>query len=947
MSWYSRPIQPIDPIVVSGQPKPSFRYVRDNFAGTGQNSHDIPPTQDQAMWQALTNVQPITKGVLERRWGYTQFAGFGAFTNRLYSYQSDALGTRAILTTGPFGVSANTESGASYNSAVFAALSGAVIRSVTSRNYQYFCNGNIALSNHRTGDSLKWNGSATNFAGVSNIGIVNTDVTINNVGGGSSGNTVGPNTGTTGATNGTGNPPAWAWSNAGGQFANNFVSPASVTTAWGGANGTRTTNNLSATGFFNSAPGSGVAGIHVTYTMQYSAGGTGGVPTYNLTAQLLKNNIPVGTPKTLTNVFTGFQNTPTTFNFGGSNDTWGATLSPNDIVQPGFGVQIYLTGSIFAGTNATETFQVGYVQCTATLTGTSGGATTSGTGVGVVSAQAGGSVSLTIGRIYYLVGNNSSTGHFSDLSNASASTGSVQNSEFDLVLATYNDPQVDTKYLLATADGGDPSILYEVQCLIPGLTVTSWNLAANVVTFTGTYTGSPPANSSTVTLGGFSHGSYFNGQTVTVTSTTGTTLVASFTHANDSATEFGIVGTPGFAIPNSVTQVVDNNSDPNLVTNQPLVYTDQFGTTYGLALNTPPPAGNLLIKHQGRLWMAGVSGSTHSVYFSKSIAELTLPNSFIAGKYEECWPGSNYFDISDGAESVTGFLTDGSTLYIGTQSHIRRLVGNAPANFQLPQIVHPAAGLINQEVWQLVFNQGAPSGCCWLTPDFRVIQSDFNTYVDIGGPIQNILNSIQPQAQTLAHASFVSSGEYALYILSVPLNSTTQCDTHLVFDLKNRQWFVWKPTSGSLALLFNINAAGTPQWIFINGAGLAMNIYGSAFATDAGMAIPVTATTSWLHLGEPTRRKMLTEIEIFGNLGTTVTLFGGNNLQDMIGSSIDPANAIVYNRSLVQSPFGPYKTYLTGEECKHRYYQFTFTANNTTPVFLSAYNVLTVPMDDV
>lgn len=949
MAWYNRPIQPIDPVVVSQQPKPSVRYVRDNFAGTGQDSHTIAPAQDQAMWQSLVNVQPITKAVIERRWGYNQFAPLSVPFNRLYNFQSDSTGNRQIIAAGLPNIEAFNENGTIYNPSIFVpAAPNGIVRSITSRNYQYFCDGFNALNSttHLTGDSLKWNGAAS--GGVTNIGIVNTDTTANTASGAGSSNTVGPTSPGTitqlNTSRGGGFGAGASWSNINGLIGTgNGVASVFV-------NGTVTfSNGLVANNFgFAITPTATIVGIQVSCSA--AANPAFGAGSRTLVAYMTKNG-------TTTNSFSRSVSLTSTslqsFTFGGPTDLWNWSFSPSDITNNTFGVYIDEEGASAGGNTVT----VQNVKITIFLGNQAGGSTTSGAGIGLIGGVAGGNVNLTIGRIYYMVGNNSSTGHFSDLSAASQSTGVLTNDEVSLLLATYNDPQVDTKYLLATADGGDPSILYEVQPLVPGLTITSWAInGANSVTFTGAWTGTPYSVGQTFVVGGLVHGSYMNTQTMTTTASTSTTLTANFTHAADSSTEGGVAGNYSYAIPNSVGFVVDNcveapvagslGTSPSALTlNQVLAYTDQFGNTYGVALNSPPPAGSLLIKHQGRLWMAGVTGATHSVYFSKSTSELTLPNGFIAGKYEEAWPASNYFDVSDGAENVTGLLSDGQTLYIGTQAHIRRLLGNAPANFQLPQIIHPQVGLINQEVWQIVFMQGAPSGSIWMTPDFRVIQSDFNTYVDIGAPIQDVLNSLQPQAQTLAHAAFVASGEYNLYILSVPVNSTTFCDTHLVFDLKARQWFVWKPATGSLALLFNITANGSPQWLFIDGAGANIDQYNSVSPTDGGIAIPVTATTSWLHLSEPTRRKILNELTVYGNVNMLVTVNGANSAQDI--AAPDGPGSIVFNRALRQSPFGNWNLYLTGEESHHRYYQITFASNNGQSPVLTSYVVSFDPLDDI
>jgi hypothetical protein len=1048
MSWYSSPIQPIDPVVVSQTPKPPIRYMRDNFSNTGQNSYFQAPAQDQSMWQSLLNVQPITQGILNQRWGYNPFvatialgnstalvsasspgsfvpiatvvvtstAGLyagqsitiagntdpvfnGTFSiltvnsattmslnftalsashsgtggtlslalaitsNRLYNFQSDSLGTRAIIAAGLPGVVAYNENGTVYNGDIFvpSAASG-IIRSITSRNFQYFCDGYNALNSvtHQTGDSLKWNGAAT--GGVTNIGILTSDVTTNAAGGGTSGNSFGPNTGTTAVDVPYSTPNAWtrpsgifsnslslaAYCNVGESIAVQNISFPYQHWIYTYSNVKLVSDTIQATGFFNSISGTTVAGVQVS--IQYNATLTQPVQVFNKCTgfvQLVKNGVATGTIK-------GFQLTADgnthTVNLGSASDLWGGSFAPADLTASNFGFNIYMSAS-FAQVGGPSTtynpnFQVfvPYGTITVTMAGNVGTSSSSGTGVGVVSGVAGGAINLTLGRTYYLVANTATVGHYSDLSNPSGNTGPCTNTEFNLLLATYNDPQVDTKYVLATPDGGDPSILYEASVLVPGLTVASWAInGSNQVTFTGTWTGPQYANGATFVVGGLSHGSYLNGQTLTVTGTSPTTVSANFTHGADSATEIGIAGNYSFAIPNGVTYVVDDTTDPLLVLNQPLLFTDTSGNEFGVTLNSPPPAGNLLIKHQGRLWMAGVPGATHSVFFSKSVVELTLPNGFIAGKYEESWPGSNYFDVSDGAESVSGFLSDGTTLYIGTQNHIRRLLGNSPTTFQEPQIVHPEVGLINQEVWQLTFMQGAPSGSIWMTPDFRVIQSDFNTYVDIGTPVQDILNNLQSTAPLLAHASFVADGEYELYILAVPYRQSTYCDTQLVFDLRTRQWFTWQPAGGSLSLLYNITQTAIPQWLFINGAGNAINIFSSLATTDNGTTIPVTATTTWMHLGEAARRKMLNEIQVYGNTAMTMSVYGSNNLADFTSSP----RPVVYNRALQQSPFGTWNLYLTGDRTRYRYYQFTFNANNGRIPFLGSYAISAIPMDDL
>ena len=712
MSWYSTPIQPIDPVVASQTPKPPARYMRDNFSATGQNSYVQAPSQDQSMWQSLLNVQPITQGILNQRWGYVPFSGAlqyavstnvisashpGSFVpisdvtlvsvgglavgqslviagntnnyfngtfpiisisgtvvvlstpatsgsmtgtggiasfsiaidyNRLASFQSDSLGTRAIILSGSQGVSTLLESGLVYNPGLFVPSGGGIMRSITSRNFQYFCDGSNALNpaTHLTGDSLKWNGAA--IGGVTNIGILTSDVTSNVVGGGTSGGSVGPDTGTTAVDVHYSTPNAWT--NTAGIFTNSFGTPAFCTVSetvtatpyytgsgfsYSYSNVLTTSDTIQATNFFSSYPASSVNGLQVAITYIATLSNHSFNASYVTgSIQLLKSGVVTGNIKNVTLLADGNAHTAI---LGNASDLWGSSFSPADLVQSNFGLTLVANGYFSPNPNTAGTFnvnfnvKVSYVTITAFAPSTLATSNSSGTGVGITGINAGGNVNLILGRTYYLVANTATVGHFSDLSVPSGSTGACTNADISLILATYNDPQVDTKYLLATPDGGDPSILYEVSVLPvnTGFNITSWVInGSDVATFTGTYNGTQFPVGTQVTITGLTHGVYMNGQVLSVTSSTPTTFVATVDSGADSATETGFGGLATFAIPNGTTIVIDNTPDPTLVLNQPLLYTDNSGNEFGVSLNDPPPAGNILIKHQGRLWMAGVTG---------------------------------------------------------------------------------------------------------------------------------------------------------------------------------------------------------------------------------------------------------------------------------------------------------------------------------------------------
>lgn len=823
MSFYKSPVRPYDPVIEDDKDSQASRYYRDSFDATGQDSRTNPPGQDQSLWEALTNVMPITRAGLDRRRGYSVFSqdlSVPAFS-RLFSFQRDTDGLRAIVGANALSIDVFNEDGSNYGiGGPFTPLLPP--RMVNSRSYGYFFSGAAA-------DQMKWDGTAPagTFSGQTKWGIAfpTTIATLN----------AGPN----------GASAASGWFNSDkalvqdGVFATTTL-PAGITNSV----------NLAITGFGFAIPTTAtILGITAFFRGRCIATDTGGC-TRILSMGLLKNNVYIGGQRGVV-VPTGATNG--SYLNGASTDLWNSSWLPSEINAPGFGV---------------------FLQGVTNGLGHPGAATWGIDGVSIIvayqaSPQAiavanggGGSVTLTVGRIYYYVFQNSGTGHYSDLSPASASTGPLTSNQVNLSgIAVSSDTQVDSKTILATTDGGDPSELFYVA-----------------------------------------------------------------------------------TIPNSQTTYTDNTDEATLDLNQVYQFTDAFGNDFGVAGNTPPPNGTVCVKHKGRLWMA----VGQNLYYSKSVADLTLPNGFIAGKYEEAWPQDTFLDISEGAETVQGLLSNGQALFIGTQRHIRWVTGDDPTNFSEPEVVHAEVGLLNQEVWQNVFVQGTPSGCIWLSPDFRVIGSDFNSYHDIGHPIQDILDTINPSAAQSSHAMFVDDGEFDLYILAIPTGSNTSCDTHCIFNMRSQQWVVWTPTNPSLSMLFNVTSTGVPQWLFA-GNTLVYQYLESA-TNDNGTSFLTTARTSWLHLGAPTHRKLLEELEVIGDPNMKITVEGASPQGDFTGGNINSYKSAV---APIISPFKQLKVYLATSGTKDRYYRFTFTSNFTDPVFhtnppfLRSYNIKSIPFNSI
>ena len=476
-----------------------------------------------------------------------------------------------------------------------------------------------------------------------------------------------------------------------------------------------------------------------------------------------------------------------------------------------------------------------------------------------------GAITLTTGRVYFVVYFNNVSQSYSDLSPASAITGplTAENEELTDIPVSTN-PQVTSKLILATADGGDPTTLYELAI-----------------------------------------------------------------------------------IPNAQTSYLDATPEATLLAATIWQDTDSSGNTHGVFGNFPPPVGAMYpTTHNGRIWLT----TGEILLFSKSLDDVTTSSGVIAGRYEEAWPPSNAINVAVGAEEIHGLLSDGQTLYIGTESHIFRVTGDSPSNFSEPEIVFPQTGLLNQDVWQLVYLEGTPVGTMWLTPDLRVMGSDFNTYDDVGTPVQDTLNNINLAATYPAWAVMVSNGPYNFYILAVPTGSNNSPDTFLVFDMRLRKWYTWNFADNFVSGIFYTTLSGIPRWIFTDATGTVRLIDPTMVedrATDAA-PVPITSTiqTSWLDMGDDRLRKSLNECEVLTvDPNIEVTIWGATTTLEFSA----PNSELVANQVPIQNFLGDYKVFLTGTQSIDRNYRYKFVStststSSTSDTILSAFAVEARPL---
>lgn len=536
--------------------------------------------------------------------------------------------------------------------------------------------------------------------------------------------------------------------------------------------------------------------------------------------------------------------------FGGSGDLWGGTWLYSDINAATFGVELYVQSASGTATVSVDHVRITVYYSQPAFTTADGGA---------------GAVTLVTGRVYTVVFENSSTGHYSDIWPFTASTGAVAARQRTISgIPVPNDTQVTHVNILATADGGDETRLY---------------LLAQITAGTTTYT--------------------------------------------------------------------DNTPEATLLGNAVLMTTDANGDESGVTDNLPPPVGYILpTKHRGRVYM--LKGP--SLTWSKSIDEVTTDTGYIAGRWEEAFPTENSVDISEGAETCRGMLTDGINLYIGTEFKIRRLTGDAPGILP-PDVVHNQVGVLNQDVWKIVYKEGAPVGAIWVTPDGRIVLSDFNTFTDVGTPVSGIMETMNPvYAVSKARATFYSNASLDLYILAIPTGASSTNDQLLVFNLRTGTWVNWVLADDLSSMVFHIEVTGESQLMF--GSDSAAHIYQLTPESTqdrigvSATSIPVTIKTNWMNFEDPTLRKSLNELEIVtDDASVVVRAEGASSQADFTTPNKvwDPVNSAY--PTVKTSPRGEQKVYFASSVSGDRYYRFTFTSSGSASQVLQGYSVELVPLN--
>lgn len=354
---------------------------------------------------------------------------------------------------------------------------------------------------------------------------------------------------------------------------------------------------------------------------------------------------------------------------------------------------------------------------------------------------------------------------------------------------------------------------------------------------------------------------------------------------------------------------------------------DAFGNTIGIINNTPPlTTFNKPVLNQGRMFTT----DGKSVFFSKSLSEVTTSTGLITSKWEEAWPANNRLDIGFNNEIITGLLSDTTFLYIGTTQNIYRLSGTDINSFDL-QCIFRNVGLLSQDAWSVVYKEQLPAGYLWVTPDNKVILSDFNNYEDVGTQIYpDLLGDTILSLQSWVH------GPYPMAFLRTANNQ------FWVLNLSSNSWYNWTPNTGAAtaatgaALTYTKSNGSANLWFIVpNTSPITLAYFDPTKTTDdyptSGSHIGWTIQTGWQDMGDTTNMKVINEVEAWSDeaaISVGVTSKSGN-------TSSAVSNSVAAKLGPIASLQDCYKAYFAAYPTGGKFFSFTFTGttlNNSSNI---------------
>lgn len=280
-------------------------------------------------------------------------------------------------------------------------------------------------------------------------------------------------------------------------------------------------------------------------------------------------------------------------------------------------------------------------------------------------------------------------------------------------------------------------------------------------------------------------------------------------------------------------------------------------------------------QYQNRVFYAGFSGAASTVWFSD------------LGEPEGIFPENNFEVRTNDGDQVSGMRAYLNGLIVSKYKSIYVLNGNAPENFDLQEITTEYGNISNRSM--VVYNN-----IFYGLDKKGILKYDGANIEVISTRVEDVFNSMN-LAAAKDNASAIHNRFRNEVWFAIPTDSSTLCNTTVVYDYVADAFSVWKGLDiSSMAMAQGSLVQPTS---FAGGYSGTVRYFGTSFLTDAGVAFTsVIKFPFQAPLGQSTEKQFR---RVFMNVDpvTGVTAPVTVNLRANYGSSIQ------ISRTMYQNPF--------------------------------------------
>jgi hypothetical protein len=251
--------------------------------------------------------------------------------------------------------------------------------------------------------------------------------------------------------------------------------------------------------------------------------------------------------------------------------------------------------------------------------------------------------------------------------------------------------------------------------------------------------------------------------------------------------------------------------------------------------NFPPPAGRIVVRHKGRIWVTGIEEEGSFIYCSGAQGQSVGVSEESFSQFGDPTSPRRY-SIPGAGEAITGAVSTGDVLWLFTDDTIYYLYGDSESTFAIAG--EPFFGKGTKAHRSIV---RTPKGVAWFTPDKKVYLYNGQTSepVEISFPITPDLVNVKPETVVATPYSY---GTVNWVVFSGQL--TTGAYKTFILDLTSMAWQFQSDLSITAVEVWDDGVTGELQLMAATSNGKVMQVVKVPVSESSGIGPHPEATFS-------------------------------------------------------------------------------------------------------